>query len=136
LVRFASEPRTRVGARRAIVQAESDWLETLRQLGVSAAGTTRLLAPDRIGCLVRADEYKVSGFSHHYASDGLGVPLVALWPPDHARNARAPEDRYFPEDVATPATAVLRAGEQATGGPWHGRSLTLILHDPFDSRTV
>jgi pimeloyl-ACP methyl ester carboxylesterase len=115
---------------------ESDWLATLGHLGVSAAGTTRLLAPDRIGRLVSADEYRVSGFSHHYRSDGLGVPLVALWPPDHARNARAPEDRYFPEDVATPATAVLRAGERETGGPWHGRSLTLILHDPFDSRTV
>jgi pimeloyl-ACP methyl ester carboxylesterase len=115
---------------------ESDWLATLRQLGVSVAGTTRLLAPDRIGCLVSADEYHVSGFSHHFGSDGLGVPLVALWPPDHARNARAPEDRYFPEDVATPATAVLRTGEQGTGGDWHGRSLTLILYDPFDSRDI
>jgi hypothetical protein len=115
---------------------ESDWLATLRQIGVSVAGTTRLLAPDRIGRLVPADEYHVSGFSHHYGSDGLGVPLVALWPPDRARNARAPEDRYFPEHVATPATALLRVGEQGTGGPWHGRSLTLILHDPFDARIV
>jgi hypothetical protein len=115
---------------------ESDWLATLRQLGVSAAGTTRLLAPERVGRLVSADEYHVSGFSHHYGSNGLGVPLVALWPSDRARNARAPEDRYFPDDVATPATAVLRAGEQGTGGPWHGRSLTLVLHDPFDSRTI
>jgi pimeloyl-ACP methyl ester carboxylesterase len=103
---------------------------------VSVAGTTRLLAPDRIGRLVCADEYHVSGFSHHYGSDGLGVPVVALWPPDHARNARPPEDRYFPKDVATPATAVLRAGRQGTGGAWHGRSLALILYDPFDCRTV
>jgi hypothetical protein len=115
---------------------ENDWLATLRQLGVSAAGTTRLLAPDRIGRLVPADEYHVSGFSHHYRSDGLGVPLVALWPPDRARNARAPEDRYFPDDVATPATAVLRAGAPGSGGPWHGRSLMLILYDPFDTCTV
>jgi hypothetical protein len=115
---------------------ESDWLATLHQLGVSVAGTTRLLAPDRIGCLVPADEYHVSGFSHHYRSDGLGVPLVALWPPHQCRNARAPEDRYFPEDVATPATAVLRVGEQESGGAWHGQSLTLILHDPFDYQTV
>jgi hypothetical protein len=120
----------------AVSALESDWLATLRQLGISVAGTTRLLAPDRIGCLVSAGEYHVSGFSHHYGSDGLGVPLVALWPPDRARGARAPEDRYFPDDVATPATAVLRAGEQGTGGPWHGRSLTLILHDPFDYRTI
>src|SRR5262249_54852013 len=55
---------------------------------------------------------------------------------DRGRNARPPEDRYFPEDVATPATAVLRAGEQGTGEAWHGRSLTLILYDPFDSRAV
>jgi hypothetical protein len=113
---------------------ESDWLATLRQVGVSVAGTTRLLAPNRIGRLVPADEYHVSGFSHQYGSDGLGVPLVAMWPPDRARNARAPEDRYFPDDVATPATALLRVGEQGTGGPWHGRTLTLFLYDPFDSR--
>jgi hypothetical protein len=115
---------------------ESDWLATLHQIGVSVAATTRLLAPDRIGRLVPADEYHVSGFSHHYGWDGLGVPLVALWPPDRTRHARAPEDRYFPEDVATPATALLRVGEPGTGGPWHGRSLTLILLDPFDSRIV
>jgi pimeloyl-ACP methyl ester carboxylesterase len=120
----------------ANLAVESDWLATLRQLGVSATGTTRLLAPDRIGRLVSADEFRVSGFSHHYGSDGLGVPLVALWPQDHDRNARASEDRYFPDDVATPATAVLRAGERGTGGAWHGRPLTLILYDPFDSRTV
>ena len=114
----------------------TDWLATLHHLGIATAGTTRLLAPDRIGRLVPADEYHVSGLSHHYGSDGLGVPLVALWPSDRDRNARPPEDRYFPEDVATPATAVLRAGGPGTGGAWHGRSLTLILHDPFDSRAV
>jgi hypothetical protein len=114
----------------------TDWLATLHHLGIVTAGTTRLLAPDRIGRLVPADEYHVSGFSHHYGSDGLGVPLVALWPSDRDRDARAPEDRYFPEDVATPATAVLRAGGPGAGGPWHGRSLTLTLHDPFDSRAV
>jgi hypothetical protein len=114
----------------------TDWLATLHHLGIATAGTTRLLAPDRIGRLVPADEYRVSGLSHHYGSDGLGVPFVALWPRDRDRNARAPEDRYFPEDVATPATAVLRAGGQGTGGAWHGRSLTLILHDPFGSRAV
>jgi hypothetical protein len=115
---------------------ESDWLATLRQLGVSAAGTTGLLAPDRIARVVPADDYHVSGFSHHYGSDGLGVPIVALWPPDRARNLRAPEDRYYPEDVATPATAVLRASGQGSGGPWHGRSLMLVLYDPFDTRAV
>jgi hypothetical protein len=115
---------------------ESDWLGTLSQLGVSVVGTTRLLDPDRIGCLVPADLYHVSGFSHHYGSDGLGVPLVALWPRDRPRNARAPEDRYFPDDVATPATAVLWAGGQVSGGPWHGRSLMLILYDPFDTCAV
>jgi pimeloyl-ACP methyl ester carboxylesterase len=115
---------------------DSDWVATLRQLGVFAAGTTELLAPDRIACLVPADQYHVSGFSHYYGSDGLGVPLVALWPPDRARNLRPPADRYFPDDVATPATAVLRASGQGTGGPWHGRSLTLILYDPFETRAV
>jgi pimeloyl-ACP methyl ester carboxylesterase len=111
----------------------NDWQETLHQLGIAAFGTTRLLVPDRIGCLAPACEYHVSGFSHHYGSRGLGVPLVALWPGERDRRARVPEDRYFPEDVATPATAVLQVGEQGSGGAWHGRSLTLILHDPFDA---
>jgi hypothetical protein len=115
---------------------QTDWLATLHHLGIATVGTTRLLAPNRIGRLVPADEYHVSGFSHHYGSDGLGVPLVAVWPSDRDRNARPPEDRYFPDDVATPATAVVRAGAPGTGRAWHGRSLTLILHDPFDSRAV
>jgi hypothetical protein len=115
---------------------ETDWLAALHHLGVATIGTTRLLAPDRIGCLARACEFHVSGLSHHYGSEGLGVPLVALWPPDRDRNARAPEDRYFPDDVATPATAVLRAGGPEAGGPWHGRSLTLTLYDPFATRAV
>jgi hypothetical protein len=114
----------------------TDWLATLHQLGIYTVGTTRLLAPQQIGCLTPADRYHVSGLSHHYGSHGLGVPLVALWPSDCDRNARAPEDRYFPEDVATPATAVLRAGAEGTGGAWHGRSLTLTLYDPFEFQAV
>ncbi|HEV3163713.1 MAG TPA: lysophospholipase [Isosphaeraceae bacterium] len=114
----------------------TDWQATLHRLGIATIGTSRLLAPDRIARLVPADEYHVSGLSHQYASAGLGVPFVALWPPEHERNARAPNDRFFPEHVATPATAVLQAGAQGAGGTWHGRSLTLILHDPFESRAV
>jgi hypothetical protein len=114
----------------------TDWLATLHHLGIATAGTTRLLAPDRIARLVPADEYHVSGLSRHYGSDGLGVPLVALWPSDRDHNPGPPEDRYFPDDVATPATAVLRASGAGTGGAWHGRSLTLTLLDPFDSRAV
>jgi hypothetical protein len=114
----------------------SDWLATLQELGITTVGTTRLLAPNQIGCLSPADQYHVSGLSHHYGSHGLGVPLVALWPRECDRNRRAPEDRYFPEDPATPATAVLRAGGYGTGGAWHGRSLTLTLYDPFEFQAV
>jgi hypothetical protein len=64
------------------------------------------------------------------------VPCVAMWPPDRDRKAHAPEDRFFPGDVATPATAVLSVGAQGTGGPWHDRSLTLNLLDPFDLQAV
>jgi hypothetical protein len=114
----------------------SDWLATLHHLGIETVGTTRLLAPHRIVRLGRADHYHVSGLSHHYGWHGLGVPLVAEWPSECDRKRRAPEDRYFPDDVATPATAVLRAGGQGTDGAWHGRSLTLTLYDPFDVRAV
>jgi hypothetical protein len=115
---------------------QTDWLATLHQVGITTTGMTRLLAPDRIVHLVPACQYHVSGLSHHYGSDGLGVPCVALWPSECDRNARAGEDRYFPDDVATPATAVLRAGRQGSDKAWHGRSLTLILHDPFDCRAI
>jgi hypothetical protein len=117
-------------------EPRTDWLAILHHLGIKTIGTTRLLAPDRIGRLRPAAEYHISGLSHHYGSHGLGVPLVALWPSDRDRNARAPEDRYFPDDVATPATAVVRAGAPATEGAWHGRPLTLILYDPFEFRAV
>ena len=76
------------------------------------------------------------GVFDDYGSGGLGVPLVALWPGERDGRARAPEDRYFPEDVATPATAVLQVGEPGNGGAWRGRSLSLILHDPFAERAT
>ncbi len=116
--------------------ARTDWRATLSELGIATVGTTRLLAPERICSIVSACEYHVSGLSHHYGSDGLGVPCVALWPPDRDRQARVPEDRFFPGDVATPATAVLSVGALGTGGPWHDRSLTLNLLDPFDFQAV
>ena len=115
---------------------QTDWRAALSALGIATVGSTRLLAPERICSLVNACEYHVFGLSHHYRSDGLGVPLVALWPPDRDRQARAPEDRFFPGEVATPATAVLSVGAPGTGGPWHDRSLTLELLDPFDFRAV
>jgi pimeloyl-ACP methyl ester carboxylesterase len=116
--------------------AQGCWQATLNRLGIFTVGTTRLLIPERISCLRSTCEYHVTGLSHRYESDGLGVPLVALWPPDRDRRARQPEDRYFPEDVATPATAVLQVGPHWAGGPWHGRSLTLTLLDPFEFQTA
>ncbi len=98
--------------------ARTDWCATLSELGIATVGTTRLLAPERICSLRSACEYHVTGLSHHVRSDGLGVPCVALWPPDRDRKARPPEDRFFPGDVATPATAVLSLG--APGPAGHG----------------
>jgi hypothetical protein len=114
----------------------ADWKVTLSYLGIDTVGTTRLLAPEQIGRLVSTDQYHVSGLSHHYGSEGLGVPLVAIWPSERDRKARVPLDRYFPDDVATPATAVLQTGAPGSGGFWHGRSLTLVLYDPFEARSV
>jgi hypothetical protein len=118
------------------LSARTDWRATLSGLGIATVGTTRLLAPERICSLENACEYHVSGLSHHYGFDGLGVACVARWLPDRDRQARAPEDRFFPGEVATPATAVLSVGAPGTGGPWHDRSLTLNLLDPFDFEAV
>ena len=116
--------------------ARTDWRATLAELGIATVGTTRLLAPERICSLQNACEYHVTGLSHHVRSAGLGVPCVALWPPDRDRKARPPEDRFFPGDVVTPATAMLSVGAPGTGGPWHDRSLTLNLLDPFGFEAV
>ena len=98
----------------------TDWLVTLQHLGIATAGTTRLLAPDRVGRLIPAEEYHVSGLSHHYGSDGLGVPVVALWPTDCDRNARPPRIATSPRMWRRPRRPCSWPASRGQAGPGMG----------------
>ena len=109
--------------------------EALGNLGIATVVNTPQVALDQVERLTVAADYRVSGLSHHYASPGLGVPLVArrLNP---AEGRRTVQDRYYPPELIAAVTAVLRAGPPTPGGSWRGRPLTLTLHDPFEERAV
>jgi pimeloyl-ACP methyl ester carboxylesterase len=65
--------------------------------------------------------------------DGMGLPLISLSRfPDRA----AAPDRFLPERLRLPATAVLYPNGPCRGGAWRSRPTTLALHDPAHESTV
>ena len=109
-----------------------DGLNALRvfaALGITVNSANEQLDPARIEHLEIAADYKVTGLSHHFQAEGLGVPVVV-----RRRNAledrRTTLDQYFPEQVVANATAVYHPGSSAGGGD------TLTLHDPFEESSV
>ena len=65
--------------------------------------------------------------------DGMGLPLISLSRfPDRA----AVPDRFLPERLRLPATAVLYPNGPCRGGAWRSRPTTLALHDPAHESTV
>lgn len=109
--------------------------EALSRLGIATVVNTPQVPLDQVENLTVAADYRVTGLSHHYASPGLGVPMVArrLNPAEARRTA---QDRYYPPELNAATTAVLRVGPPTPGSSWRGRPLTLTLHDPFEERAV
>ena len=115
----------------------TDWLATLGTTGHRDRGDDTPFCPGPGRALVPADEYHVSGLTHHYGSDGLGVPVVAHVAARGAIAMPVPRGSLLPRGCgdARDGRASWPASRGA-GGAWHGRYLTLILNDPFDFRTV
>jgi hypothetical protein len=108
------------------------WREQLAAAGVVVSPTN----PDRaaIPCDEAwiARDFRVTNLEH-VGRDGLGVPLVVL---SVFIDRSAVPDRFYPERLRLPATAVLRPAGPLENGAWRSRSTTLALHDPARETTV
>lgn len=81
-----------------------------------------------------AGDYQVLGLRNHYHTSGIGVPLIGVrYHPDRDH----PSDKYYPQKLCYPLTAVVRAEEHPPSPqmPEGGVRLVLELHDPTDHET-
>ncbi|QDT68469.1 Alpha/beta hydrolase family protein [Planctomycetes bacterium MalM25] len=81
-----------------------------------------------------ASDFQVMGLRNHYHTSGVGVPLIGVrYHPDRDHTA----DKYYPEKLCYPLTAVARAESTppTAEAPQGGMRLVLELHDPTDHET-
>jgi pimeloyl-ACP methyl ester carboxylesterase len=113
-------------------RANPVWREQLAAAGVEVASTTperSTLAYDELWI---SSDFRVSNLEQ-VRRDGVGVPLIALTNfPDRS----AIPDRFYPERLRLPATAVLRPAGALQSGAWRSRPAVLSLHDPARETTV
>jgi hypothetical protein len=88
------------------------------------------------GELKFSSEFQVKGIDASNVTYGVGVPLIAM------RNRRSPEEpgeKYYPEGLAFPVTAILRVTSpnlQSSRDQHHRHPCVLELHDPLASTDI
>jgi pimeloyl-ACP methyl ester carboxylesterase len=127
LIRLAQTNRVCDGGNRS-------WRQVLEAQGLAVHSSTMYLAPERIGDLRVASDFRVEGMDHVYRSSGLGVPLIAHRFTDESRSADA-QDQFFPREMRIAATAVVSAGGELLGGDWRRNPSTIDLLDPFQQQS-
>ncbi len=102
------------------------WRERLGAAGVQTTTTTQ----ERVGLpcheLWIASDFRVRNLDS-VAREGLGVPVIAL---SRFPDRRQVPDRFLPERLRLPATAVFRPCGPLRGGEWRTQASVLELHDP------
>ncbi len=86
LIRLAQTNRVCDGGNRS-------WRQVLEAQGLAVHSSTMYLAPERIGDLRVASDFRVEGMDHVYRSSGLGVPLIAHRFTDESRSPDAQDLR-------------------------------------------
>jgi hypothetical protein len=108
------------------------WRAQLAAAGIEVAQTTLERARLPFDELWIATDFRVKNLEH-VGRDGLGVPLVAL---SRFPDRNAVPDRFLPEQLRLPATAVFRPGGPLRAGAWRSRPALLALHDPAHEAAV
>jgi pimeloyl-ACP methyl ester carboxylesterase len=114
-------------------QAQADprpWHVVLGEEGVALAGASRFTDPAGFFKLQVAPDVCVTGLYHRYATDGVGVPLVAHRLVDAERTGEV-QDRYFPRELRVPTTALVRSAGRFADGSWRSAAPVLWLLDPY-----
>lgn len=81
-------------------------------------------------------DYKVQGLESNNVTYGIGVPMIAVRKPHSGAN---PTERYYPEGLSFPVTALLRVTDATVftgGGSNHRYPCVLELYDPLDATDI
>jgi hypothetical protein len=93
-------------------------------------------ANEDFGDLKFSSDFQVKGIDASNVTYGVGVPLIAM------RNRHSPDDpgeKYYPEGLAFPVTAILRVTSphlQSSRDQHHRHPCVLELHDPLASTDI
>jgi hypothetical protein len=104
------------------------WREQLAAAGVVIAATTPPRATIPYHELWIASDFRVKNLEP-VGESGLGVPLITL---SRFPDRSAVPDRFLPQRLRLPATAVLHPDGPLQGGAWRRHPAVLELHDPVD----
>jgi pimeloyl-ACP methyl ester carboxylesterase len=81
-------------------------------------------------------EFQVKGLDSANVNYGVGVPMIAVRQEHHGAN---PAEKYYPEGLAFPVTALLRVTSPSihtSTNSQHRHPCVLELHDPLDSTDI
>jgi pimeloyl-ACP methyl ester carboxylesterase len=81
-------------------------------------------------------DYQVQGLEANNVTYGVGVPLIAVRKP---HSGESPTERYYPEGLSFPVTALLRVTNptvHGAGGSNHRYPCVLELYDPLDATDI
>lgn len=81
-------------------------------------------------------EYQVKGLDTANVSYGVGVPMIAV---RKAHDGSSPEEKFYPEGLSFPVTALLRVTSPSihvSRDSQHRHPCVLELHDPLDSTDI
>ncbi|MCU0711117.1 MAG: hypothetical protein MUC43_03595 [Pirellula sp.] len=81
-------------------------------------------------------DYQVQGLEANNVTYGVGVPLIAVRKP---HSGLSPTERYYPEGLSFPVTALLRVTNptvQGASGSNHRYPCVLELYDPLDATDI
>jgi pimeloyl-ACP methyl ester carboxylesterase len=128
LIRLAQAKGTRLSG-------HQNWRQMLDAQGLAIRSSSVYLAPERIGDLRVAADYRVEGMDHVYRNNGLGVPLIAhRW--TQKDGSSFVQDEFFPRELRVGATGVVSPGGGLLAGEWRSNPATLDLLDPFQHRST
>jgi hypothetical protein len=89
--------------------------------------------------ILLASDFEVSGLDQEFNQYGLGVPLIGVREASEKLKDRAPQERFYPTEMAFPLTAFLVPNSRLLDpnvDVEKGRVCTLWLIDPVQQRTV
>ncbi|MEO8942341.1 MAG: lysophospholipase [Isosphaeraceae bacterium] len=126
LLRLSNDARRREGA---------SWNEMLAVAGILTTSGAPSVDPSRLTSVDVADDIHVRGMRNTYEGIGMGVPVVAFRTNDR-KHPKTLDESFLPSNQHVGATVVAVPQGVLENGTWRSSPLTLVFHDPQQTRAV